>query len=207
MLIRAHDAAVSETEWRTFVAGQGFGQLVAPGGPDRQVPVIVPTQFSLVDDAVVLHLAKANPIFDALAEDPIAVLSVAGDWAYIPTKFKALPTEDPHDFVPTTYYAAVQITGELEIIDEPSELAAVLGIQLDELEDDDGLHDPGRHSKLLPAIRGLRLPIDPDRVRAKFKYGGNTDAAHQERAAELLADRAAPGDAAAVDHLQRRRQH
>lgn len=205
MLIRPHDGAESEEEWRSFVANQSFGQLVAPGGPNRQVPIIVPTQFSLVDDAVVLHLAKANPIFDALDEDPIAVLSVAGDWAYVPTTFKALATENPHDFVPTTYYAAVQITGELEVIDEPAALAAVLGIQLDELEDDDGLHDATLHEKKFAAIRGLRLPIDPDRVQAKFKYGGNVDTAHQERAAEMLATRSGPGDAAALEHLNRRR--
>jgi len=132
------------------------------------------------------------------------VLSVAGDWAYIPTAFKALASENPHDFVPTTYYAAVQITGELEIIDDPDQLAAVLGIQLDELEDADGLHDPSLHTKLFPAIRGLRLPIDPDRVQAKFKYGGNTDEAHQARAAEMLTKRSGPGDAAALTHLNRR---
>lgn len=205
MLIRPHDAGSSDEEWRSFLTAQGFGQLIAPGGSARELPVIVPTQFSLLDDSVVLHLAKANPIFDALDENPTVVLSVAGDWAYIPTTFKALATENPHDFVPTTYYAAVQLVGEVEIVDDPNGLAAVLGVQLDELEPDDGLHDAAAHAKKFAAIRGLRLAIDPARVQAKFKYGGNVDTAHQDRAAEMLASRSAPGDKAALAHLTRRR--
>lgn len=55
--------------------------------------------------------------------------------------------------------------------------------------------------KLL-AIRGLRLDIDD--VRAKFKYGGNLDAAHREAVAARLAERGGPGDAAALRHLLRR---
>ena len=204
-MIRPHDASVSEHEWRSFLVSQGFGQLVAPGGPNRQLPVIVPTQFSLTEDAIVFHLAKANPVFEALEENPVAVMSVAGDWAYVPTTFKALATENPHDFVPTTYYAAVQVTGEIEIIDNPEALAAVLGVQLDELEPAEGLADATLHTKKYAAIRGLRLPVDPERVQAKFKYGGNVDAAHQDRAAEMLAGRDGPGDAAALSHLTRRR--
>ena len=34
-------------------------------------------------------------------------------------------------------------------------------------------------------------------VRAKFKYGGNVDAAHRLAVAERLAERGGPGDAAA----------
>lgn len=205
MLIRKHDAAHSDDEWRSFLDAQGFGHLVAGGGPDRAIPIVVPTQFIVHDDhdesSVVLHLAKANPIFDALAESPAVVLSVAGDWAYIPTSIKALPSESPDDFVPTTYYAAVQIEGEIEIIDDPAALADVLRTQLGGLHPD-GFTDPTNHAKLLPAIRGLRLPITS--VRAKFKYGGNTDVAHQEYAASELAARQGPGDAAALGHLRRR---
>ena len=60
-------------------------------------------------DPVVLHLARPNPIWDALQENPRVLLSVAGDWAYIPAAWKAIGEEDPRMGVPTTYYGAVQL--------------------------------------------------------------------------------------------------
>ena len=39
------------------------------------------------------------------------VLSVAGDWSYIPSAWKAIGDEDPRFGIPTTYYAGVQLTG------------------------------------------------------------------------------------------------
>ena len=40
-------------------------------------------------------------------------------------------------------------------------------------------------------------------VRAKFKYGGNVDAAHRVAVAEHLAERGGPGDAAARAYVLR----
>ena len=70
MFIAPVDATLGETEWRPFVEAHPFGHLVAPGGPARDLPVVVPTQFVLEDDTVWLHLVRANPVFEALAEDP-----------------------------------------------------------------------------------------------------------------------------------------
>lgn len=61
MLIHGWDAARDDAEWRAFLAAHGFGDLVA-GGHGRDVPVVVPTQFTLVGDEVLLHLARANPL-------------------------------------------------------------------------------------------------------------------------------------------------
>jgi len=63
------DRSTGEPEWRPFVEAQGFGHLVA-AGRGRDVPVVVPTQFVLDADRVLLHLAGPNPIFAALAEQP-----------------------------------------------------------------------------------------------------------------------------------------
>ena len=43
--------AVSEQEWREVLLRFDFGQLIAPGGPDREVPVVVPTHFLYDGDA------------------------------------------------------------------------------------------------------------------------------------------------------------
>ena len=194
MLIRPHDAGTDEAHWRAFVRQQGFGHFAVNGtGP---VPVLVPTQFVLLNDQVVFHLAKPNPVFEAISETSAAVLSVAGDWAYIPGAWKAIGDEDPSMGIPTTYYGAVQLIGSVEVTDEPEEIAAILRTQLADVEPDGGLQDPSVHAKQFKAIRGLRLTIDD--VRAKFKYGGNADAEHRAAAAERLRARGGPGDSAAA---------
>lgn len=199
--VRLADAGEDPNEWRSFVAAQGFGHLVA-GGRGRDVPVVVPTQLLLEGDHVLLHLARANPLWAALAEHPRVVLSVAGDWAYIPSAWKAVGDEDPARGIPTTYYAAVQLTCTATVLDDPAAVADVLRRQLGALEPDGGHVDPSEHGAKLRAIRGLRLRIDD--VRAKFKYGDNVDGTRRAAVARRLAERGGPGDAAARSHLLRR---
>ena len=202
MLILKHDdASDDEARWRAFVTAQGFGHFVAGGaGAARRVPVVVPTQFLLEGDRIVFHLAAANPVFAALAENPAVVMSVAGDWAYIPGAWKAVGDEDPRLGIPTTYYGAVQLIGGATVVDSADDVAAILRRQLRDLEPEGGLVDPLEHSRRFPAIRGIEVAVSE--VRAKFKYGGNVDAAHRRRIAEELAARGGPGDAAARKHLQ-----
>jgi transcriptional regulator len=202
MLIHPWDAGVSESEWVQFVRSQGFGQLIA-AGRNRDVPVVVPTQFALPSPTeVLLHLARPNPIWPALAENPAVVLSVAGDWSYIPTAWKAIGDEDPRMGIPTTYYAAVQLIADAIVVDDDAGKAAILREQLQVTEPDGGAADPLEHGRRLAGIRGLRLAIRD--VRAKFKYGGNADDPHRAEVARHLIERSGPGDAAALEHLRRR---
>ncbi|MEM9519787.1 MAG: FMN-binding negative transcriptional regulator [Actinomycetota bacterium] len=201
MLIHRHDDATDdEGRWRAFVVAQGFGHLVA-AGRDRSVPVVVPTQFLLDDDRVLLHLAKVNPMLDAIAENSTVVLSVAGDWAYIPGSWKQIADEDPRFGIPTTYYGAVQLTGEASVLDGPEAIAATLGAQVSDLEPDGDYVDPLEHGARLRTIRAVEIALTD--VRAKFKYGGNVDQAHRDAVAEHLAQREGPGDAAALSHMRR----
>ena len=48
---------------------------------------------------------------------PRAVLSVADDWAFIPSSWKAIGEEDPALGIPTTYYGAVQLVGRATVHD------------------------------------------------------------------------------------------
>jgi transcriptional regulator len=163
----------------------------------------VPTQFALASaDEVLLHLARPNPIWDALAENPAVLLSVAGDWAYVPAAWKAIGDEDPRMGVPTTYYAAVQLIADATVVDDFDEKVAILRTQLGVTEPGSGAADPAEHGRRLAGIRGLRLAVRD--VRAKFKYGGNVDDAHRAAVADRLAARNGPGDAAALEHLRRR---
>lgn len=199
MLIHPWDTSESEEQWMEFVRAQQFGQLVA-AGRGRDVPVVVPTQYALVSaDLVVLHLARPNPIWEALAENPAAVLSVAGDWAYVPAAWKAIGDEDPRMGIPTTYYAAVQLVGTIEIVDDQDGKAEILRVQLGITEPGSSAADPAEHGRRLAGIRGIRLRVGE--VRAKFKYGGNVDDEHRAAVAAHLTARAGPGDAAALDRL------
>jgi transcriptional regulator len=202
VLIHPWDAGASEDEWARFVRAQGFGHLVA-AGRGRDVAVVVPTQFALVSAAeVVLHLARPNPVWAALEENPAVLLSVAGDWAYIPAAWKATGDEDPRMGVPTTYYAAVQLIAQASVVDDDEGKAAILRVQLGTTEPGSGAADPLEHGRRLAGIRGLRLAVRD--VRAKFKYGGNVDDEHRAAVATRLASRHGPGDAAALAHLRRR---
>ncbi|MFC3979239.1 FMN-binding negative transcriptional regulator [Streptosporangium jomthongense] len=202
MLIHPWDAA-TEDEALEFVRANEFGHLIA-AGRGREVPVVVPTQFLLTGErTVLLHLARPNPIWAAVEENPAVVLSVAGDWAYVPGAWKILPEdgEDPRMGVPTTYYAAVQLVCDAEIVSGAEEKAEILRAQLARLEADGALVDPSVHGRRLRGILGLRLRIRE--VVGKFKYGGNVDEAHRRHVAERLAERGGPGDAPARARLLR----
>lgn len=201
VLVHRWDAPVDDAEWRSFILSQAFGHLVA-SGRGRDVPVVVPTQFVLESDRVVLHLAKPNPIWAAIAENPMVILSVAGDWAYIPSAWKAIGEEDPRLGIPTTYYGAAQLTARARVIDDPERVAAILKAQLGALQPEIDAVDPIQHVAKLKQIRGLELAIID--VKAKFKYGGNVDRAHRLAVAERLAARSGPGDEAARRHLLER---
>jgi transcriptional regulator len=202
MYVSPVDRGRNEAEWRAFVAKQGFGHLVA-AGRDLEYPVVVPTQFVLDGDDVLLHFAAPNPVFAALAADTRALLSVAGDWAFIPSSWKAIGDEDPALGIPTTYYAAVQLRGRAEVRAEPSAVAAVLRRQLAALQSDVSIADPETaHPGRLQSIRAVVLHIAD--VTAKFKYGGNVDVAHRKAVIDRLRARGGPGDAAAAAHTERR---
>ena len=200
MFIHEWDAGTDD-EWRSFLATHGFGELIA-AGRNRDVPVVVPTQFVLIGDEVLVHLLRPNPIWMAIAENPNVLLCVSGDWAFVPSSWKAIGDEDPARGIPTTYYASVQIVGTARVIDDPEGIAEVLGTQLSHLQPDIEVVDPMEHRSRLRAIRALRLEITT--VRSKFKYGGNVDAAHRIAVADRLVGRDGPGDRAAVSHLRRR---
>jgi len=202
MYIAPVDAGIDEDEWRSFVVAQGFGHLVAAGS-GREVPVVVPTQFVLEGDMVLLHLVGRNPVFAAIEEQPRVLLSVAGDWAFIPSTWKATGDEDPRLGIPTTYYAAVQLVGTASLVDDPDELAGILRVQLARLESGVDVADPAEaHRDRLRTIRGMRISIEE--VRAKFKFGGNVDVAHRLGVIDRLRGRDGPGDRAAAGHTLRR---
>ncbi|MEK7863359.1 MAG: FMN-binding negative transcriptional regulator, partial [Chloroflexota bacterium] len=117
MLIHRHDAPLDDAEWRAFLREHDFGELIAPGA-GRDLPIVVPTHFIWDGDReVLLHLARPNPVWDALAERPRALLSVFGAYTYIPGHWN----QDEYG-VPTSYYAAVQLACDAMVVDDPARI-------------------------------------------------------------------------------------
>jgi transcriptional regulator len=206
MLFRPHDAPLDADEWRAFLREHDFGQLIA-AGVGRVTPVIIPAHFIFDGEAtILLHLARANPIWEALAENPVAVLAVIGAYTYIPTDWNANPGQPIEYGVPTSYYAAVQATGTCESIEDPQALAALLASQLGHFQPTGGhapvTADDTPYGRQLPAIRGVRFTITD--VQAKFKFGGNKSEAHQRTIADHLKERGGPLDYEARQHQLRR---
>ncbi|MEV5593850.1 FMN-binding negative transcriptional regulator [Streptomyces sp. NPDC052496] len=207
MLIHPWDAPTDDAEWQNWLAGHDFGQL-AVNGPPGAPPLVQPLHFAY-DPArreAVTHLARPNPIWRALEAAPAVLLSVVDDYVFIPGPWQAAEEDPPEHGVPTSFYAAVQLTCTAHIVDDPQEKAALLERQLGHFQPEGGsapvTADGPPYGRQLPGIRGLRLEVTD--VRAKFKYAGKRSETVQQRISERLAERAAPRDAQARAHQLRR---
>lgn len=205
MLVHPWDSA-EDDEWRAWLADRDFGQLIA-GGRERDLPVVVPTHFVFDGERTVwLHLARPNPVWEPLEEHPRALLTVIGDYTYIPAEWNANPGTPAERGVPTSYYATVQLACDVRVVDDPGEKAAILDRQLGHFEPGSGRlpveahEDPDRRQ--MPGIRGIELTVTG--VRAKFKYGGNKEADHVRAIADHLEARGSRADLAARGHALRR---
>jgi transcriptional regulator len=206
VLVHPWDAPLDDDEWRSWLLRHDFGQLIAPGD-GRDLPIVVPTHF-LYDGATTirLHLARPNPVWAALQERARALLTVVDDYTYVPSDWQAAPGTPPELGIPTSYYATVQLSCDVQVLDDAAETTEILRAQLAHFEPAGGYLEPDAAHELyrrrLPGIRGLVLTVTG--VRAKFKYGGNKEAGHRQLLAEQLAERDGPADAAAREHLLRR---
>jgi len=197
MLIHDHDAA-DEATWRRIVADHDFGQLITATPGADGLPAIVPTHFRFDGvDSVELHLHRRNPALEVLRADARAVLSVIAAYVYVPTSWNA-GDRPPEHGVPTSYYAAVQLSGAVSFVEEPVAFAEQLARQVDHFQPEGG-HAPvtadAPYGPMLGAIVGLRLRVES--VRAKAKFGGNKSVAHRLEIADRLAARHGPHDAEA----------
>ncbi|MDT0466487.1 FMN-binding negative transcriptional regulator [Streptomyces gibsoniae] len=191
MFIQPWDATLDEAEWATWIAdGHDFGLLSVNGLPG-QAPVAVPTHFTRDAGHLLVHLARPNPVWKAIENDPAVLFTVFGDYAFIPGPWRAAAGTPSTDGVPTSYYAAVQFTCRAHIVDDPEAKAELLRRQLAHFQPD-GDHAPvdvdqPPYGRMLPGIRGLRLEVTD--VRAKFKYDDHKPVKHRTAVADQLTER------------------
>ncbi|HEX2057145.1 MAG TPA: FMN-binding negative transcriptional regulator [Actinomycetota bacterium] len=208
MLIRRPDKPRSEEEWQDFLRTHDFGQFIAPGAA-RRLPVVVPTHFVYEGGSSLLfHLARPNPVWAALDESPHGMLAVVGAYTYVTAEMNTGPEDSPEYGIPTSYYAAVQVSGRTELVEEPAALAELLNVTLEHFEPGRSGHPvrpDNEYGKSLPAIRGVRLHIED--VRAKFKFGGNRRPEHRAAINEALRRRGRGLDLEAAEIQARRMGH
>lgn len=207
MFIQPWDAGIDEAEWREWLATTGrFGVLVVNNLDPAHAPLVLPTHFTLDGGELLLHLARPNAVWPHLAAAPEVRLALIGDYAYIPTYWRAKAGGPDEDGVPTSYYASVQFVCRPTIVDEPAEKAGILATQLRDMQPE-GRHaevavDRAPYGRMLPGIRGIRLQIL--HVEAKFKYDDHNPVEHRERVIGYLQERALGLDAGAATQQHRR---
>ena len=211
MLIHPWDAPHDEREWQQWLATHDFGQLAVNGLPGEP-PHVQPLHFVYEatggpQGQVITHLARPNPLWPALEANPVVLLSVVDDYVYVPGPWQAAPDTPPEHGTPTSFYAAVQLRCTAHLVDDPAEKADLLNRQVGHFQPEGGSAraavGEAPYGRMLSGIRGLRLEVTD--VRAKFKYGGKRTTEVQDRIAAELTERGGPGDAAAREHLVRRR--
>ncbi|MET9433048.1 FMN-binding negative transcriptional regulator [Streptomyces sp. NPDC006551] len=211
MLIHPWDSVHDDDEWRGWLTGHDFGQLAVNGLPGEP-PWVQPMHFRYDSQPgrygqVIAHLARPNPMWAALEGNPTVLLSVVDDYVFVPGPWAAPEGAPAEHGTPTSFYAAVQLRCTAWVVDDPAEKAELLNRQVAHFQPEGGTAPvavgEAPFGRLLSGLRVLRLDVTD--VRAKFKYANHKPEAVQNRIADGLARRAAPGDAAARTHQLRRR--
>jgi transcriptional regulator len=206
MLIHPWDAARpgEAEEWLGTTAM--FGQLVVNNADSGQAPLVIPTHAVLDQQTLLVHLARPNPVWRHIQAAPRVRFTVVGDYAYIPSTWRARAGGPDEDGVPTSYYSTVQFVCDAHIIDDPQAKVALLDLQLRHLQPEGG-HAPigvglPPYGRMLSGIRGLRLDIIEQ--TAKFKYDDHNPVDHRRRVIAQLNQRGLQHDRGAAGQQSRR---
>ncbi len=158
MLIHPWDAATGPAEWQDWLAATGrFGMLAVNNLDPARAPLVLPLHFTVAGGELLMHLARPNPVWPHLEAAAEVRVAVTGDYAYIPTYWRARAGGPDEDGVPTSYYAAVQFVCRPTIIDDPQGKAEILTAQLADFQPE------GRHAARHGAVRAdaARHPRPP----------------------------------------------
>lgn len=192
MFIQPWDAALNAAEWQAWLAGTDrFGMLAVNNLDPAEAPIVVPTHFTVRGNELLVHLARPNPVWAHLDAAREVRLVVVGDYAYVPSYWRAEEGERPEVGVPTSYYSAVQFLCRPAVVDDPEEKAAILRAQLADFQPEGGHAalsvDSAPYGRMLSGIRGLRLEVL--RVDAKFKYDDHKPVEHRQSVSDHLEER------------------
>ena len=207
MLVHPCDPALDAAEWQEWLAATDrFGVLAVGNVDPAQAPFVLPTHVTQAGGELLLHLARPNPVWPSLEAAAEVRVAVTGDYAYVPTYWRAKAGGPDEDGVPTSYYSTVQFVCRPTVVDDPQGKADVLVAQLADLQPE-GRHaevavDAPPYGRMLSGIRGVRLEVL--RVEAKFKYDDHNPVDHRQRVTANLEGRDQGLDAGAAAQQRRR---
>src|SRR4051794_35504712 len=171
-----------------------------------QAPMLLPLHFTMAGDELLIHMARPNPVWPHLEAATEVRLAVTGDYAYIPSYWRAKAGGPDEDGVPTSYYSAVQFVCRPTVVDDADGKAQILLAQFADLQPEGGhaagAADDDPYGRMLPGIRGLRMDILG--VEAKFKYDDHNPVEHRERVIGYLHERGTGLDTATAGHQRLR---
>ena len=207
MLMHPWDASVYDDEWREWMGTTApFGHLIVNNANPAHAPLAIPTHAVLDGEQLLVHLARPNPVWPHLETAQEVRFSVIGDYAYIPSTWRAKAGGPDEDGVPTSYYTTVQFVCRPAIVDSPEDKVALLRTQFAHIQPEGGYAavepDEPPYGRMLPGIRGLRLQILE--VLAKFKYDDHNPIDHRVRVSTALEERGGLHDAGAAAQQRRR---
>jgi transcriptional regulator len=191
-----HFNAMPDDEIREFVAMVATAQLVTVGEDGVPDATFLPVLWR--DDALVGHVARANPHWKRIVDGAAGLAVVTGPDAYVSPSLYAAKAEHGR-VVPTWNYSMVHLRGPVRVVDDAAWLRALVG----ELTEH---HEAGRArpwavedapatyvDKQLRAIVGVELLVES--VEAKAKLSQNRSA--EDRAGVVAGLAGTAGDAVA----------
>lgn len=166
---------------RAIVEANSFG-LLTSNGPDGPVATHLPFLIDLDSESgegrLLCHMARPNPHWKAIGEDSAVLAVFGGPHGYVSPRWYATEIG-----VPTWNYVAVHIRGRARLVEEPSELRAML-------ERLTAFHESAQSrpwsmaeapapfiEKMLDGLVGIEIAIE--RIEGKRKMSQNRSTADQ----------------------------
>ena len=177
---RVEDTAIA----LAFMRANPFAIVVSSSGPEpfaSHVPVVIRKEGNQI--RLRGHVAKANPHWKYLSEQPRCLVIFHGPHAYIsPSHYETRET------VPTWNYGAVHVYGDARTFSTMPELLSMLGdliptFEAAYAEQWSSLSEAYR-TRMLSHIVGFEIAVD--RIEAKFKLSQNRTRQEQQNIVNSL---------------------
>lgn len=184
MYVPHFNAVSDDAEIRAMVAAVGAGQLVTTGADGYPLATLLPLLWE--GDTVRMHLARANPHWQAITESPEgtpALIVVSGAQAYISPSWYASKPEHGR-VVPTWNYSGVHLLGRARVTHDADWLLRAVDDLV--VAHESGRAEPWATSDApekyvrgqLRAIVGVEFAVE--RVDGKAKLSQNRSEADQQ---------------------------
>lgn len=191
MYVPAHFEENRPEVLQQLIADQPFGTLVTVG-PNGLDANHLPFEFAAGEGphgTLRAHVARANPVWQEVAERPDTLVIFQGPAAYISPNWYP-GKHETHRQVPTYNYMVVHAHGKIVVHDDETFLRGVVARLTRKMEANEpkpwkmGDAPPDFIAQMLGAIVGIEIEVT--RIVGKWKLGQNKEARDRRGAAEGL---------------------